>query len=89
VSEEPTSPEERIGRTLIGGYDREQVEAALRERDERLEKLEREAQLLAGKVVLAERRAAEVRFFAGGVPARATARVRLRRRRSRRRQTPW
>jgi hypothetical protein len=59
VSEEPTSPEERIGRTLIGGYDREQVEAALRERDERLEKLEREAQLLAGKVVLAERRAAE------------------------------
>jgi hypothetical protein len=59
VSEEPTSPEERIGRALIGGYDREQVEAALRERDERLEKLEREAQLLAGRVVLAENRAAE------------------------------
>jgi hypothetical protein len=52
VSEEP------IRRALIGGYDREQVEAALRERDERLERLEREAQLLAGKVVVAEQRAA-------------------------------
>ncbi len=51
--------EETLRKSLIGGYDREQVEAALRERDERLERLEREAQLLAGKVVLAERRAAE------------------------------
>lgn len=43
---------------MIGGYSRSQVEEALRERDERLERLEREAQLLAGKVVDAERRAA-------------------------------
>lgn len=59
MAEETTPPEHGIGRALFGGYDREQVEAALRERDERLQALEREAQLLAGRVVLAERRAAE------------------------------
>jgi len=50
--------EEQIRRTVIGGYSRSQGERALRERDERLERLEREAQLLAGKVIEAERRAA-------------------------------
>lgn len=49
--------DEPFRRALVG-YDRQQVDAALAERDERLERLEREAQLLAGKVVDAERRAA-------------------------------
>lgn len=42
-------------RALIGGYDRTQVDAALRARDERLTELERQARELADRVAEAER----------------------------------
>ena len=47
-------PSERFRRTIVGGYDPEQVRAALDERDQRLAALEREAQRLARRVIEAE-----------------------------------
>ena len=53
-------------RALIGGYDRDQVDAALRERDRRLGELEREARDLGERVAEAERLAGSGRFVAPG-----------------------
>lgn len=49
---------ERFRRTL-GGFDPQQVRAAIEERDQRLERLERRADLLARRVAAAEGRAPE------------------------------
>jgi hypothetical protein len=49
---------ERFRRTL-GGFDPQQVRAAIEERDQRLERLERRADLLARRVAAAEGRAVE------------------------------
>ncbi len=48
-------PRERFRRTIVGGYDPEQVRAAIDERDERLAQLEREAQRLARRLIETER----------------------------------
>jgi hypothetical protein len=46
-------------RRALGGYDREQVDAALEARDERLERLEREARRLAERLTETERKLSE------------------------------
>jgi hypothetical protein len=56
VSRLPFVSEEPLRRTLVGGYSRRQVDEAMRERDERLEQLEAEAQQLARRVIESERR---------------------------------
>jgi hypothetical protein len=58
---------EELPRKVLGGYDRAAVDEALRERDERLEQLEREAQQLAKRVIDTEKRVrAEVEAERGG-----------------------
>ena len=54
-------------RRVFGGYDREQVDAALEARDERLERLEREAKLLAERLSEKERKLHEALGGGGGL----------------------
>jgi DivIVA domain-containing protein len=54
-------------RRVFGGYDRDQVDAALEARDERLERLEREAKLLAERLSEKERKLHEALAGDGGL----------------------